>query len=427
MPLTTSIDDLFTAAAQQVGAVEEGAPQLIYTGRYIAIFKDDATDAAISQFKDTYSLNTANAASFEGQAVSFDDLGDAEVLVLPMVGAALVSSEAYASIAGGPAVAESGGSSGPPAVDPSGPIESYEPEFFVFATDDAAGTAAAPATAATTYGLDLTAVSQSGWMGNEIKVCILDTGFDMSHPEFASRTIVSTSFIAKQGVQDGHGHGTHTAGTACGPENPGAGIPRYGIAYGSQMYIGKVLSNTGKGSTGTVLAGINWALANGCQVVSMSLSAPAGVQASYTKAGTKALAAGTVLIAAAGNDSTRPGTVAATGSPANSPSIMAVAALDQTLAIASFSNGGKVEIAGPGVDVFSSVPAPTLHGTKSGTSMATPHVSGIAALWAESDKTKRGQALWDVLTANAKAVGLGASDVGAGIVQAPLTPPVSTP
>ena len=240
MPLTTSIDDLFTAASQQVATAADGsAPQVIYTGRYIAIFKEDAADAAISDFKDTHSLSVASASSFEGQAVTFEDLGDAEVLVFPNVGAALVSSEAYAAItsSGGATVAEADIASAAPAPsapDPNSPIASYEAEFFVFAIDDGsdtsgsatdAGSTATATPAAPTYGLDLTGVTQSGWMGNNIKVCILDTGFDLNHPDFAGRTVVSHSFVG-QAVQDVNSHGTHTAGTACGPLDPGPGISR---------------------------------------------------------------------------------------------------------------------------------------------------------------------------------------------------------
>jgi subtilisin family serine protease len=152
----------------------------------------------------------------------------------------------------------------------------------------------------------------------------------------------------------------------------------------------------------------------------MSLGSAVGEQASYTQMGQKALDKNALIIAAAGNDSTRPGNIAPTGAPANSPTIMAVAAVDCSSNIAPFSNGGKIEIAGPGVNVLSSVPMPTKYGTKSGTSMATPHVSGIGALWAQSDASYRGKALWSALTGAAKSLSLPASDVGAGLVQAPV-------
>lgn len=443
MPLTTAIDDLFDKASQQTSAAEGSDDQAIYTGRYIAVFKDNSTGAAITAFQNTYNVATVSAASFEGQQVSFSDLGNAEVLVFPEIGAALLSPEAYASLGGGSgdsAVASagdtsSGGGSGPN-LPADSPIAFIEKEIFVFASDTTAtavnssSTAVAGAQTSTsanaTPGLVATCVVAANVSGQGIKVAILDTGFDLSHPEFAGRNIVSASFISGQSAQDGHGHGTHTAGTACGPLAPGTGIPRYGVAYNASMFIGKVLSDTGRGTTATSLAGINWALANNCDVISMSLSARTGVQASYTQIGQRALARNALIIAAAGNDSSRPGTVAQTGAPANSPSIMAVAAVDNSQNIAPFSNGGKIEIAGPGVDVYSSVPSPTLHGVKSGTSMATPHVSGIAALWAEA-LGRRGQTLWSDLVTSAKSTGGAASDVGAGLVQAPSPTLQSTP
>jgi subtilisin family serine protease len=264
-----------------------------------------------------------------------------------------------------------------------------------------------------TWGLLTCRVPQSVQTGAGIKVAVLDTGMDLGNPHFAGRQIVSQTFVG-QPVQDLFGHGTHCIGTACGPQAPAGDVPRYGIAFRSSVFVGKVLSNSGSGSTGTVLAGLNWAIANRCEVISMSLGSSAPVQAAYTAAGQAALNNGLLIVAAAGNV---PG--GATGSPANSPTIMSVAALDQNLAPSSFSSSGKVEIAAPGRDVLSLLPRPQRYGTKSGTSMATPHVAGCAALWAQTSPTLRGMSLWRKLQASAKPLPYPASRVGAGLVQAP--------
>jgi subtilisin family serine protease len=161
----------------------------------------------------------------------------------------------------------------------------------------------------------------------------------------------------------------------------------------------------------------------------MSLGAPTQVGQPFSQifeqAASRALAAGTMIIAAAGNDSRRPQTIAPVGHPANCPSIMAVGAVDRNMQVAFFSSGGlnpqggQVDIAGPGVDVRSSWPRPQRYNTISGTSMATPHVAGIAALWAQSNASFRGRALMSVLTQSARRLNLPSRDVGAGLVQAP--------
>jgi subtilisin family serine protease len=279
-----------------------------------------------------------------------------------------------------------------------------------------------------TWGLQVTRAALSRFSGKNIRVAVLDTGLDLGHPDFAGRPIVSRSFIAGQAVQDRHGHGTHCIGTACGPQRPGR-LPRYGIAFDSRIFVGKVLNNQGSGADAGILAGIQWAITNNCPVVSMSLGAPVfpgeGFSQIFETVAQRALAAGTLIIAAAGNDSARPGTIRPVGHPANCPSIMAVGALDVQMRVASFSNGGlnqqggQVDIAGPGVAVRSSWPRPVLHNTISGTSMATPHVAGIAALLAEANPTARGRALASLLIQAARRLALPARDVGSGLGQAP--------
>ena len=208
-------------------------------------------------------------------------------------------------------------------------------------------------------------------------------------------------------------------GTACGPKAPAGAIPRYSIGYQTQIFIGKVLNNSGSGTQAQILAGMNWAIANRCQVILLALGAQIPVQPSYTAAGAAALANGCLMIAPVGHGSLRPGSIQPAGAPANSPTIVSVAGLDAALKVAPFSNGGKVDIAGPAVNIFSAWPRPTLHKTISGTSSAAAHVAGCAALWAQSSPALRGAALRAKLFATAKHLPFPPSDVGAGLVQAP--------
>ena len=209
----------------------------------------------------------------------------------------------------------------------------------------------------TTWGLQVTKAATSQFSGTGIKVAVLDTGMDLEHPDFAGRSITSRSFIENEPVHDRHGHGTHCIGTACGPQRPSK-LPRYGVAYTADTFAGKVLSNRGSGTDAQILGGIEWAIAHGCEVLSMSLGAPVlpGQRPNpvVEKVGQRALGQGTLIIAAAGNESGRPTRINPVGHPANCRSIMAVGALDERLQVASFSNGertrpgGEVNIAAPG-------------------------------------------------------------------------------
>jgi subtilisin family serine protease len=277
-----------------------------------------------------------------------------------------------------------------------------------------------------TWGLEVTKVALSTLSGAGIKVAVLDTGFDRNHQDFRGRSITTKLFVTRSSENDTQGHGTHCIGTACGPQRPTSG-PRYGIAYEAAIYAGKVLGDDGMGTDRSVIAGMDWALDQGCQIISMSLGSATQVgdqpNADFEQIGKACLDGGSVVIAAAGNESSRPGHIAPVGSPANATTIMAVAAIDRALGPAPFSCGGvnrgqDVDIAAPGVDVLSSLPG-NRYGRLSGTSMATPHVSGVAALIAQSDAKFRGRALWERLLELAGPLSHPARDVGKGLLLAP--------
>ncbi|MEQ3553796.1 S8 family serine peptidase [Pseudonocardia nematodicida] len=280
-------------------------------------------------------------------------------------------------------------------------------------------------TDALTWGLQATGVDAASETGAGIVVAVLDTGLDLTHPDFAGRQIEARSFVDGQEPQDAQGHGTHCTGTAAGPLTPGSGR-RYGVAHEATILIGKVLGDDGSGTDAGILEGIEWAITSGAHIVSMSLGADVEeVSPAYENAGRRALDAGVLIIAAAGNNAERSaGNVGFVGTPANSPSIMAVGAVDADLAIADFSaasssvEGGQVDLVGPGVDVYSAWPMPQRTDSISGTSMACPHASGIAALWSQRTGA-RGRELWTQLTDSAQSLPLPTGDVGAGLVRAP--------
>lgn len=303
------------------------------------------------------------------------------------------------------------------------------PDGTVVADAAAEAVAAAVDESQATWGLQAVKAVNSCQSGRGIKLAVLDTGMDLAHPDFQGRAIKSQSFIEGEAVQDLQGHGTHCIGTAAGPKC-GPTRPRYGVAYEAEIFAGKVLSNAGSGTDRQILAGINWAIRHKCEVISMSLGASVAPGDPFNKVyeavAKRASARGSLILAAAGNDSARPSEIRPVSHPANCPSIMAVAALNSDMGIAWFSNrgidpnGGQVDVAGPGVSVYSTVPMPARYGRKNGTSMATPHAAGVAALLAESDPNARGAALGRLLTGTARRLEhLSSADVGAGLVQAP--------
>lgn len=264
--------------------------------------------------------------------------------------------------------------------------------------------------------------------GKGVKVAVLDTGIDLAHPDFSGRfpgVANTASFVpGSPSAQDGNGHGTHCAGIVAGPQRSSGGI-RYGVAPDVTLLVGKVLSDEGSGYDEWILNGIDWAVDQGASVISMSLGSPRYPNQPYSQAyetvARLLLNEGVLIVAAAGNDSYRPFFIAPVENPAACPSIMAVAAVDRFRQVAYFScaqmdNIGEVNVSAPGVDVHSSWTGSTFN-TISGTSMATPHVAGIAALYVELHRLS-GRQLWDKLERTAYPLP-GRQDYGAGIAQAP--------
>ncbi|MFF8619246.1 S8 family serine peptidase [Streptomyces sp. NPDC015350] len=279
----------------------------------------------------------------------------------------------------------------------------------------------------TTWGLQAIRANASGLTGRGVRIAVLDTGVDTDHPDLAGRIEETASFVADETVEDGHGHGTHCIGTAAGPAQPQQG-PRYGVATEARVLAGKVLNNEGDGTDGQILAGMEWAIAKGAKVISMSLGGRVELgelfPQTYEILAERALQLGTVIVAAAGNHSLRPGFVSPVDVPANCPSILAVGSLDKAMRIAFSScgglngQGGEVNIAAPGVRVHSSAPGGG-YATMSGTSMATPHVAGVLALLSEANPEASAADLVAALKAEAFPLPQPARDVGVGLLQAP--------
>ena len=316
---------------------------------------------------------------------------------------------------------------------------------------------AQPAAATVTWGVQAVGADTSPFTGNGIVVAVLDTGIDPNHPAFAGVELVRKNFTDAVDDDD-HGHGTHCAGTIFGRD---VNNTRIGIGRGvKKAMIGKVLGGNGGGSD-VVMQAIQWATNSGANVISMSLGidfpgfvkelegqgVPTELATSMALEGYRAnvllferlaslisaqnlLMQATLLVAAAGNESQRdvnPDFEIAVSPPAVSDGIVSVAALGQGaqgFTVATFSNTGA-KVSGPGVGVISAKRGGGLT-SMSGTSMATPHVAGVAALWAEK-LTVAGQLnaslLMNRLIGSATAAGIKAgtdpTDVGAGMVQAP--------
>ncbi len=311
-------------------------------------------------------------------------------------------------------------------------------------------------TSGNTWGVDAVGASTSSLDGSGVKMAVLDTGIDPTHPAFAGVTLTRANFTSESD-DDIHGHGTHCAGTIFGRDVSGT---RIGVAPGiDHAIIAKVLGQGG-GTSASLANAINWSVENGANVVSMSLGIdfPGYVdflvnQHNYPVAAATSIAlndyrsninlfsrlidfldaksafgSGVLVVAASGNESQRPNYDIAVAPPAAGNGIVSVGALRQGsggFEVAPFSNT-HCDVSAPGVAVQSARAGGGLT-SMNGTSMACPHVAGVAALWAQHERHFNGRitslGMKSKVVGMATRAGLASSeltkDVGAGIVRAP--------
>ena len=257
-------------------------------------------------------------------------------------------------------------------------------------------------------------------LGAGINVAVIDTGIDYNHADLAANYKGGYDFVNDDSSpMDDNGHGSHVAGTIAAVKD-GSGV--VGVAPSANLYALKVLGSDGRGSYSDIVAALNWAAGNDMQIASLSLG---GTTSSTTLADAvkNAYDNGLLIVAAAGNSGANSMLY-----PAAYSQVIAVGATTSSDTKASFSNyGSKLEMAAPGVSIKSTVPGG--YATYSGTSMATPHVSGVAALvWSNGIATTNA-AVRSVLQSSALDIGAAGRDsnFGFGLVRADRAVPAADP
>ncbi|MEU0952954.1 S8 family serine peptidase [Streptomyces niveus] len=262
-------------------------------------------------------------------------------------------------------------------------------------------------------------VWKSGLRGEHVKVAVLDTGADQAHPDLAGRIASAEDFSGSSGTGDAFGHGTHVA-SIVGGGGQASGGTRQGVAPAAELMIGKVLGDDGFGTESQVIAGMEWAAAQGADVVNMSLGsdAPSDGGDPMSLALNELSESGDALfVVAAGNSGPGTGTI---GSPGAADAALTVGAVDRDDSLAPFSSRGpragddgvKPDVTAPGVGIVAARAAGTAmgdpvdesHVAASGTSMAAPHVAGAAALLAQKYPDWPAARIKDALISTARTV-----------------------
>jgi subtilisin family serine protease len=260
---------------------------------------------------------------------------------------------------------------------------------------------------------------EAGFDGAGVTVAVLDTGISSTHPDVAGQVADARNFSDAADAEDREGHGTHVASTVAGTGAMSGGAYT-GVAPGARLLNGKVLDDSGNGWESDAIEGMQWAVDQGADIVSISLGGWAGDEIDPMEEAVNALSAAsdTLFVIAAGNDGPSPGTI---GSPGTADAALTVGAVDRQDAVADFSSVGprtrdgavKPDITAPGVDIVAAgaegaaiweygTPVTDGYVAISGTSMATPHVAGAAALLAQAHPEWDGERLKSALTASAR-------------------------
>ncbi|NJP53166.1 S8 family serine peptidase [Streptomyces sp. SBST2-5] len=257
----------------------------------------------------------------------------------------------------------------------------------------------------------------AGYDGKGVKIAVLDTGVDAKHPDLKNKVIAARNFTSSPNAGDKVGHGTHVASIAAGSGARSGG--RYkGVAPGAKILNGKVLDDDGFGDDSEILAGMEWAVQQGADVINMSLGGPDSPDIDPLEAAVDRLTAekGVLFAVAAGNSGPE-----SLGSPGTADAALTVGAVDGKDRLADFSSTGprlgdgaaKPDVTAPGVDITAASARgnaiareegekPAGYMTISGTSMATPHVAGAAAILKQQHPQWRATELKAALVASAK-------------------------
>ena len=261
----------------------------------------------------------------------------------------------------------------------------------------------------------------AGYDGTGTKVAVLDTGVDTTHADLASQVIAEQDFTASaSGPADKFGHGTHVASTVAGT-GAGAGGKYKGVAPGAKLLNGKILDDTGFGSDSGIIAGMEWAVAQGADVVNLSLGGTdmPGIDPMEEAVNRLSAESDTLFVVAAGNEGEFGESTV--GSPGSADAALTVGAVDKEDGLAGFSSRGprvgdggvKPDLTAPGVAITAAAATGSVlaeyypsdipgYLTLDGTSMATPHVAGAAAILAQQHPDWSGERLKAVLTGSAK-------------------------